>query len=214
MERGPLQVMWPHMLADEENGQTVTLPAGGEPGMVLSLNSRGELAWAFPLAPPPAAPEQARTAISGLSESGLLDPSVIPPLDDSHIPNLSGRYQSVDAKNAPAGYAGLDENGKLSPYQLPVLARGLKGDRGPQGERGPKGDAGELGPRGEPGPQGPKGTAGERGAAGPQGPRGVAPDLSEYMKLPAAPPQLILDSETLARDVAYLLAELGLIRLA
>ncbi len=34
------------------------------------------------------------------------------------------------------------------------------------------------------------------------------------MKLPAAPPQLILDSETLARDVAYLLAELGLIRLA
>ena len=146
-------------------------------------------------------------------KNGLLPAEVIPPLERSHLPDLSAEYQSLDEKDAPGGYAGLDKSGKLSPYTIPAIVRGLQGERGPQGPQGQPGGAGERGPAGPIGAQGPKGQPGERGAQGPQGPRGSSPDLSEYVRRLSSPPTLSLGSETLARDVAYLLAELGLIRL-
>lgn len=145
--------------------------------------------------------------------SGLIDPSEIPPLNDSHLPDLSDRYQSLAERNVPGGYAGLDEKGKISPYTIPVLARGLAGDRGPMGSRGEKGDKGERGVQGETGLQGPVGRQGEAGPQGPMGPRSVLPDMSLFVKFPSSPPTLSLQSDVLARDVAYLLAELGLVRL-
>ncbi len=146
-------------------------------------------------------------------KNGLLPAEVIPPLERSHLPDLSREYQAVDEKDTPNGYAGLDANGKLSPYAIPAVVRGMRGERGPQGPQGQPGGAGERGAVGPVGSQGPKGQPGERGAQGPQGPRGSSPDLSDYVRRLASPPTLSLGSETLARDLAYLLAELGLIRL-
>lgn len=146
--------------------------------------------------------------------NGLLDPIVVPPLTKSHLPNLSDELQSRDEKDWPGGYAGLDENGKLSPYVLPSLAKGMQGERGPQGMSGLEGAQGPKGGDGSVGPQGPKGGQGDPGAQGPPGPRGLSPDLTDVLRIPATPPTLHLNSETLARDLAYRLAELGLIRLA
>lgn len=146
--------------------------------------------------------------------SGLLSPSVIPPLDRGHLPDLSDTYQSLDDRDVPGGYAGLDHNGKISPYAIPVLARGLKGESGPQGARGVAGERGERGLQGDIGPQGPKGIQGESGSPGPQGLRGSSPDLSDYLKRSSNVPILSMQSETLARDLAYLLAELGLVKLS
>jgi hypothetical protein len=148
-----------------------------------------------------------------LVKGGLLPAEMIPPLNRSHLPDLSGEYQAAEAKDTPGGYAGLDANGKLSPYAIPAIVRGMQGERGPQGPAGPQGGNGERGPAGTVGSAGPRGMQGERGAQGPQGPRGSSPDLSEYVKRLSSPPTLSLGSETLARDVAYLLAELGLVRL-
>lgn len=204
---GPERKMWPHNQDDSDAAPTVIvdpLPDGGEPGQVLGLNARRERVWVNP----PAAPNPLETT------NGLLDKAIIPPLDDSHLPDLSGTYQTVDEKNQPGGYAGLDANGKISPYTLPVLTKGLQGEvgpAGPQGVRGERGDRGERGPIGEPGP---KGEPGAPGPAGPQGPRGATPDLSGYVQRHPNPPTLSLNSETLARDLAYFLAELGLINLA
>lgn len=148
------------------------------------------------------------------TKNGLLDPAVVPPLTKSHLPDLSDDLQARSEKGAPSGYAGLDANGKLSPYVLPVLAQGLTGERGPAGPKGEQGDQGPQGREGTVGPQGPPGRAGEPGAQGPPGPRGLTPDLSDVLRIPSDPPTLHLKSETLARDLAYRLAELGLIRLA
>ncbi len=147
-------------------------------------------------------------------KNGLLPAEVIPPLNRSHLPDLSGEYQDVTEKDVPGGYAGLDANGKVSPYVIPAIVRGVQGERGPQGPQGMRGPAGERGPEGVAGPPGPRGQQGERGPQGAQGPRGTSPDLSEYVKRLPQPPLLSLGSETLARDLAYLLAELGLVRLA
>lgn len=145
--------------------------------------------------------------------NGLLDPNVIPPLNESQVPDLSGTLQSRDEKDKPLGYVGLDKNGKVSPYVLPSLARGLQGERGLTGSDGRQGDPGPQGRDGGVGPQGPPGRPGETGAHGPQGPRGLMPDLADVLRIPAEPPTLFLNSETLARDVAYFLAERGLIKL-
>lgn len=177
------------------------LPDGGKPGQVLMLDKRGELYWAD-------LPEAAQER-----PSGLVDPSTIPPLGQSHIPDLSGTYQVVDDKDKPHGYAGLDSNGKLSPYAVPVLARGMQGERGPAGPPGSQGSQGNQGRPGDTGMQGPRGLEGGVGPAGPAGARGAAPDMDKYVKTPASTPLLSLQSETLARDVAYFLAELGLVRL-
>lgn len=48
-------------------------------------------------------------------------------------------------------------------FNLSLLGKGEKGDRGEKGERGPQGVPGERGPQGEPGVQG---EQGERGASG------------------------------------------------
>lgn len=215
---GPDRKMWPHNQTDEaeaEGQQKVTVdmpsativvetfPKGGNPGQVLTLNDQGERVWADP----PNA-EAIRT------KSGLIDKAVIPPLDEGHLPNLSGTYQIVSERDKPGGYAGLDANGKITPYALPVLAKGLQGDQGPQGPQGLPGERGERGPIGPIGEQGPKGEPGAAGPAGPQGPRGTTPDLSAYVQRHPNPPTLALNSDTLARDIAYFLAELGLVNLA
>lgn len=148
------------------------------------------------------------------TKNGLLDASVIPPLGKHHLPDLSDDLQHRAEKDQPAGYAGLDANGKISPYVLPVLAQGLKGDRGDQGGKGDQGDRGPQGRDGGPGPQGPPGREGAEGKQGPPGPRGLTPDLDGVMRLPSEPPTLFLNSDTLARDLAYFLAERGAIRLA
>ncbi len=147
-------------------------------------------------------------------KNGLLPSEVIPPLNRSHLPDLTDSYQSLDEKDTAGGYAGLDKNGKLSPYAIPGIVRGLQGERGPQGPQGQSGGSGERGLAGPAGPAGAKGQQGVQGPQGPQGPRGSSPDLSEYVKRLSSPPTLSLGSETLAQDVAYLLAELGLVRLA
>lgn len=162
---------------------------------------------------PPEDPFPVEPVVGVPLKNGLLPAEVIPPLNQSHLPDLSRDYQAVGEKDTPGGYAGLDKSGKLSPYAIPAIVRGLQGERGPQGPQGQTGAAGERGPAGPVGAPGPKGQQGERGAKGQQGPRGSAPDLSGYVKRLSSPPTLSLGSETLARDVAYLLAELGLIRL-
>lgn len=189
--RGPGQRMYPHNV---------------EPTAVMDPDAdyypSEELA--FPLEP----------AVGVPLKNGLLPAEVIPPLTRSHLPDLSGEYQAVTEKDLPDGYAGLDKNGKVSPYVIPAIVRGAQGERGPQGPQGLRGDGGERGPQGVAGLAGPRGQQGERGSQGAQGPRGASPDLSEYVKRLPQAPLLSLGSETLARDVAYLLAELGLVRLA
>ncbi len=204
--------MWPHNLG----GDTVTLelPAGGRPGQILGLNRRGELAWFDQPEPIEATLESvALPADPLIGESGLLDKAIIPPLDESQLPNLAGTYQAVEGKEQPGGYVGLDANGKINPLRIPALTRGPQGERGPVGASGPKGETGERGSAGPVGPQGPRGEQGDAGAQGPPGPRGPAPDLNGYLKRSQSPPTLSLQDDTLARDLAYLLAELGLVRL-
>ncbi len=203
---GPDRKMWPHNQADPASDPVDTvdpLPPGGKAGQVLTKASDGRAVWSDP-------PE----AVAPPLPSGLIDKAQIPPLDDSHLPNLAGTYQIGAEKDKPGGYAGLDANGKLTPYALPVLAKGLQGEVGPMGPQGTQGDRGERGPQGPIGEQGPKGEPGANGPVGPQGPRGTTPDLSAYVQRHPNPPTLSLGSETLARDVAYFLAELGLVNLA
>lgn len=147
-------------------------------------------------------------------KNGLLDASVVPPLGKHQLPDLTDELQSRDEKDQAGGYAGLDDNGKISPYVLPGLAKGLTGERGPVGGKGDQGERGEQGRDGGPGPQGPAGRQGETGVQGPAGPRGLTPDLTDVLRIPATPPTLYLNSDTLARDLAYFLAERGLINLA
>jgi len=203
--------LYPHQAASEEE-ITAALPPGAKPGQVLTWTAKGA-AWADPPKSVEATLEIAHDNAATLSESGLLDPSVIPPLHGGHLPDLSGDYQSVTEKDQPGGYAGLSPSGKISPYVIPELVRGLQGERGPMGSQGPKGDKGEAGPAGVAGPPGPKGQQGDPGSPGQQGPRGASSDLSNVVQKPTTPPTLSLQSETLARDVAYLLAELGLVNL-
>lgn len=148
------------------------------------------------------------------TSNGLLDPAVVPPLGKHQLPDLTDELQSRDEKDQAGGYAGLDDNGKISPYVLPGLAKGLTGERGPVGGKGDQGERGEQGRDGGPGPQGPAGRQGETGVQGPAGPRGLTPDLTDVLRIPATPPTLYLNSDTLARDLAYFLAERGLINLA
>lgn len=205
---GPERKLWPHNQEDEAapsvtNITVSPLPPGGEPGQVLAINERREYVWID-------LPEQ---TVTGYSESGLISASAIPPLDNSHLPDLSGHYQVVEERDVPGGYPTLDKNGKLSPYVIPTLVKGLQGAEGKPGSRGEKGEKGERGEKGEVGPQGPPGRPGEPGPNGQQGPRGPVPDLSNVVKVPANSPVLSLGNETLAQDIAYLLAELGLVRL-
>lgn len=184
-----------------ETGNYVALPPGGQPGQLIALNERRELTW---VDPPSADPI--------LSGSGLLDKAIIPPLDEGHLPNLEGTYQSVAERDQPEGYVGLDANGKISPYRIPAITRGLQGERGEQGVRGPQGERGERGEAGPTGLQGARGGEGQPGPQGPQGPRAVLPDMSGYV-VKGEPPTIALANDTLARDLAYFLAERGLIRL-
>lgn len=197
--------MWPHNQAsDDGDGDT---PEDGP--LLADVAARLEALERWVAALPK---EAGRPAM--LNDAGLLDRSVIPPLDTSHLPNLEGTYQTVEAKEKPGGYAGLDANGKISLYRIPELARGPKGERGDQGQRGAAGERGERGPVGPVGERGPKGEPGEPGAVGPAGPRGSAPDMSVYVKRHPNPPTIAVGEPTLARDLAYFLAELGLIELA
>lgn len=148
------------------------------------------------------------------TKNGLLDASVVPPLAKSHLPDLTDDLQARSEKDTPGGYAGLDANGKLSPYVLPTLAQGMKGDTGGPGSKGDQGDQGVQGRDGRVGDPGPPGREGAEGKQGPPGPRGLAADTSDLLRIPADPPTLFLNSDTLARDLAYRMAELGLIRLA
>lgn len=194
MELGPEAPQWPH---------------NQEPSSVAEMNALEEA-----LAPAPTP-----SAVPDLSDvprltNGLLAPAVIPPLDAGHLPDLSGELQARREKDQPDGYPGLDKNGKLSPYVLPMLAKGLQGEQGKQGEQGNPGNPGPQGREGRVGPPGPPGRQGDPGATGPQGARGAAADMTGVLRVPADPPTLHLNSETLARDLAYRLAELGLIKLA
>lgn len=202
---GPERKMWPHNSEDEATPETIfvsVLPPGGEPGQVLAINERREYVWIDP-------PE----AVTRYSESGVISSSEIPPLDESHLPDLSGKYQSVEHRNTPGGYPTLDKNGKLSPYVIPTLVKGLQGERGTTGSRGEKGEKGERGEKGDVGFQGANGRPGEQGPQGVQGARGVPPDMKDFVKRPSSVPTLSLGAETLAQDLAYLIAELGLVRL-
>jgi len=210
MGRGPEQKLYPHNTGGNGDSEpTVTyvytndLPPGGEPGQILAMGPQGKLIWVW-------MPQPDHNVTDS---SGLIDKRTIPPLDESHLPDLSTTYQTVDEKDVPNGYVGLDENGKVSPYVIPVLARGLTGPQGPQGPGGPPGQQGNPGKQGETGPRGPRGLQGEQGVQGPPGARGSAPDMSLYLKVPSKVPTLALQSDTLARDIAYYLAELGALNL-
>jgi hypothetical protein len=204
---GPEQRMWPHNQQEPDQPAPRTpapaadpLPPGGQPGQLLAIAADGSRTWVDPPA--------------GLElRNGLLDHTVVPPLPSDKVPDLSDRYQHVDGRDQPFGYAGLDKNGKLSPYAIPELVRGLKGDKGEQGPAGERGTAGERGPKGDTGLQGPPGREGPAGRQGPAGERGRPPDMSGYVTRPATKPKLSLGSETLAQDLAYRLAELGLVDL-
>jgi hypothetical protein len=201
---GPERKMWPHNQADpdDDGPPLVELPPNGKPGQLLGLDGGGNLVWVNP--PVLELPE---------SVTGRLSADRLPALTPEHIPDLSRIYQATEGRDAPGGYAGLDADGKLSVLVLPNL---LRGDRGQQGEKGDRGEAGrgERGERGEQGPlglQGPRGEPGKPGDRGPQGPRGSAPDMREYVTRHPNPPALALNSASLAQDLAYFLAELGLI---
>ena len=212
---GPERRMWPHNQADESTESAERellirlikpLPDGGTPGQLLGIKPDGSYAWIDPPA-------------GAALRDGLLAAELLPPLEPDRIPDLSDRYQHLRGANAPGGYAALDENGKLTPYVLPELARGLQGQRGERGavgERGFQGERGligERGPKGDTGLQGPPGREGPGGRQGPPGERGRAPDMSGYVQKPGSNPKLVLASETLAQDLAYRLAELGLVDL-
>lgn len=195
---GPERQMWPHNQQEREEAARVI------PVDLIEEIVRREVEARLALVADP---------IVEARPSGLISTSEIPPLDESHMPDLSGVYQHVEQRDVPGGYAGLDKNGKLSPYTIPVLTRGLQGERGPQGTQGVKGERGERGEIGPVGSQGPTGRPGEAGVMGPPGPRGSSPDLRNYVQRSSSPPILSLQSETLARDVAYLLAEIGFVKL-
>ena len=212
---GPERRMWPHNQASNQASEPAQpepqfgtvllqaepiLPEGGKPGQLLGIAADGSYEWVDP-------PE-------GLSlRNGLLDHAIIPPLSSDKLPDLSDRYQHVSGRNTPGGYAGLDANGKLSPYTIPELVRGLKGDKGEGGLKGDRGPAGDRGLKGDTGLQGPPGREGPAGRQGQQGERGRAPDMSGFVTKPATRPRLSMGSETLAQDLAYRLAELGLVDL-
>ena len=190
-------VGWPHNQA-APGPVPSGLPKGGKPGQILGLNSRGESAWVDP----PKAPEPVEEYAPAAIETRVIEQAA----------DL-GSYQHRDEKDTPGGYAGLRENGKLNPAVLPVMAKGEKGDRGPQGERGPTGLTGGPGPMGPRGEKGEKGEQGPPGPMGPQGVRGPAADLSGYLKRPSHPTHVNLNSASLAQDLAYILAEQGIITL-
>lgn len=194
MDRSPDAPQWPH----NQESDTVTLES--------------ELAG-LETQPAPFLSQPDMSDVPTLT-NGLLDPAVVPPLGKHQLPDLTDELQSRDEKDQAGGYAGLDDNGKISPYVLPGLAKGLTGERGPVGGKGDQGERGEQGRDGGPGPQGPAGRQGETGVQGPAGPRGLTPDLTDVLRIPATPPTLYLNSDTLARDLAYFLAERGLINLA
>jgi Collagen triple helix repeat (20 copies) len=193
--QGSGKAMWPHN-SDPQNNRIVELER--------EIQELRDVISAMP--------KQSAPAKLPL-KSGLLDPEVIPPLNQSHLPDMSNNYQSVSEKGVPGGYPALDKNGKLSPYVIPSLVRGLQGERGSQGLQGLKGAAGDRGPAGSVGQQGPRGIQGEAGSPGPQGPRGASHDMSQYVKRPTSKPHLSLGSETLVQDLAFVLAELGLVQL-
>lgn len=202
-------VGWPHNQADPDDDDTEVrvvevlvdaLPEGGEPGQLLGIGEDGSRAWVDP-------PGELQL------RNGLLDRGVIPPLASDHLPDLSDTYQHVSGRDAAFGYAGLDKNGKLSPYAIPELVRGLKGDKGDPGSRGEPGQKGEQGDRGPTGLQGPPGREGAPGAPGPQGQRGPMADTSAFVTRSAVTPKISLSADTLAQDLAYRMAELGLIDL-
>jgi Collagen triple helix repeat (20 copies) len=210
---GPERRLWPH---NQEDNQAVPaqpfsaevvafsfLPEGGEPGQVLGIAEDGTYIWVDPPNPPN----------SLALRNGLLDHAVLPQIPGDKIADLSDRYQSLTDRDTPGGYAGLDANGKLSPYAIPELVRGLKGDRGETGQTGERGNTGDRGERGDIGPQGVPGREGPQGKQGVPGERGRAPDMTGFLARPASNPKLSLSSETLAQDLAYRLAELGLIDL-
>ncbi len=176
------------------------LPEGGKPGQLLGIAPGGSYEWVDP--PEPLA-----------LRNGLLDHALIPPIPGDRLPDLSDRYQHVSGRNTPGGYAALDANGKLSPYTIPELVRGLNGRQGEPGGKGDRGPAGERGPKGDTGLQGPPGREGPAGRQGSPGERGRAPDMSGFVMRPATNPSLSLASDTLAQDLAYRLAELGLVDL-
>lgn len=194
--RGPEEyVGWPHNTAEAPpvpNG----LPAGGRAGQILGVNSRGELAWVDPPKP-----------VEAILETQEAPERVVEVAADL------GSYQHRGERDQPGGYAGLRENGKLNPSVLPTLAKGEKGDQG-VGVPGPQGPPGPA----VPGPMGPPGKSvvgpsGPAGVPGPQGLRGPAADLTGYLKRPANPVPLRIGSNSLAQDVAYVLAELGFVTL-
>jgi Collagen triple helix repeat (20 copies) len=206
---GPERRLWPHNQEPELPGyiqevssttaESTTLPEGGKPGQLLGIDEDGGYVWVDP-------PNLAL-------RNGLLDHAVLPQIPGDKIADLSDRYQSLNDRDTPGGYAGLDANGKLSPYAIPELVRGLKGDRGETGQTGERGNTGDRGERGDIGPQGVPGREGPQGKQGVPGERGRAPDMTGFLARPASNPKLSLSSETLAQDLAYRLAELGLIDL-
>ena len=209
---GPERRMWPHNQHEAQAPPEAVefpgvlleaapiLPDGGKPGQLLGIAPDGSYEWVD-------LPEQIAL------RNGLLDHALIPPIPGDRLPDLSDRYQHVAGRDTPGGYAGLDANGKLSPYTIPELVRGLKGDKGERGEKGDRGGTGERGLKGDTGLQGPPGREGVAGRQGAPGERGRLPDMSGFIARPATNPKLALGSDTLVQDLAYRLAELGLVDL-
>ena len=92
------------------------------------------------------------------------------------------KAEQIGNKNSPGGYAGLENDGKLSTTLVPTVVgpagpQGEAGPEGPQGSVGPEGPSGPAGPQGEAGPEGPQGSVGPegpQGSVGPAGPEGPA----------------------------------------
>lgn len=193
--RGPEATGWPHNQVPPP--VPTGLPEGGKAGQTLGVTPDGQYVWVDPPKPVEA----------------VLEATEAPQVEVREVAADLGSYQHRDERDAPGGYAGLRENGKLNPSVLPAMAKGEKGDRGPAGERGGLGGVGGIGPAGGRGEKGERGDPGPPGPSGPQGMRGPTADLTGYLKRPGSPTKVNLSSQSLAMDLAYILAEQGLISL-
>ena len=112
------------------------------------------------------------------------------------------KAEQIGNKNSPGGYAGLENDGKLSTTLVPTVV----GPAGPQGEAGPEGPQGSVGPegpQGSVGPAGPEGPAGPQGSVGPEGPQGsVGPAGPEGPAGPAGPMGLSGQAATIRGTLA------------
>src|SRR6202035_4419727 len=92
--KGPGKKMWPHNI-DEAIAELEVLLQDADPKVAHLLEEIKTI-----LADLLGAAKQKDVPL----KNGLLPPEVIPPLNHSHLPDLSGKYQVVEDKDIPGGF--------------------------------------------------------------------------------------------------------------